>query len=348
MSLDALVAEVGQALGDARGLFGPAPEAGEWASTAGLGTGRDGVRQVIGAAARDWTGVGASTYVRTSSGQVQALDSVIGADQGTSPGFAATADSSRGGRGRMDNVVSDTRTGVAALAPTTDTPAGRQQLVNHLQGQLDRAKVLLLASERRNVALAAMIRNAASGYRGPGASMMPAMGASSPMMSPASMSGLGMPNLAGLTNLTWPNLTRRANALTHSTTPLDRQVTSGGPAAQEAVKAALSKLGRPYVWGAKGPNSFDCSGLTRWAYAQAGVTLGPDTYTQITEGRRVAPGDVQAGDLIFPRDSFDGRGPGHVQLAISPTEVVHAPTSGDVVKIAGMPSAFAAVRPTAA
>ena len=96
MSLDALVAEVGQALGDARGLFGPAPEAGEWASTAGLGTGRDGVRQVIGAAARDWTGVGASTYVRTSSGQVQALDSVIGADQGTSPGFAATADSSRG------------------------------------------------------------------------------------------------------------------------------------------------------------------------------------------------------------------------------------------------------------
>lgn len=208
MSLDALVAEVGQALGDARGLFGPAPEAGEWASTAGLGTGRDGVRQVIGAAARDWTGVGASTYVRTSSGQVQALDSVIGADQGTSPGFAATADSSRGGRGGMDNVVSDTRTGVAALAPTTDTPAGRQQLVNHLQGQLDRAKVLLLASERRNVALAAMIRNAASGYRGPGASMMPAMGASSPMMSPASMSGLGMPNLAGLTNLT-----RRANAV---------------------------------------------------------------------------------------------------------------------------------------
>ena len=76
--------------------------------------------------------------------------------------------------------------------------------------------------------------------------------------------------------------------------------------------------------------------------------LGPDTYTQITEGRRVAPGDVQAGDLIFPRDSFDGRGPGHVQLAISPTEVVHAPTSGDVVKIARMPSAFVAVRPTAA
>ena len=51
-----------------------------------------------------------------------------------------------------------------------------------------------------------------------------------------------------------------------------------------AVKAALSKQGNPYVWGANGPNAFDCSGLTRWAWAQAGVTLGPDTYAQIKQG----------------------------------------------------------------
>ena len=73
------------------------------------------------------------------------------------------------------------------------------------------------------------------------------------------------------------------------------------------------------MWGAKGPDRFDCSGLTQWAWAQAGVRLGPDTYTQVTEGVPVPPGDVRAGDLIFPKDSFDSRGPGHVQLAISPT-----------------------------
>ena len=68
-----------------------------------------------------------------------------------------------------------------------------------------------------------------------------------------------------------------------------------------AVKAALTKQGTPYVWGAKGPKVFDCSGLTQWAWGQAGVTIGPDTYTQVKQGVPVAPGDVQAGDLIFPK-----------------------------------------------
>jgi len=115
-----------------------------------------------------------------------------------------------------------------------------------------------------------------------------------------------------------------------------------------AVKAALSKQGTPYVWGAKGPKVFDCSGLTQWAWGQAGVTIGPDTYTQVKQGVPVAPGDVQAGDLIFPKGSWESRGPGHVQLAISPTEVVHAPQTGDVVRIAPMPKDFIARRPIAA
>ncbi len=112
-----------------------------------------------------------------------------------------------------------------------------------------------------------------------------------------------------------------------------------------AAAAALSKQGTPYVWGAKGPDRFDCSGLTQWAWAQAGVRLGPDTYSQVSQGVPVAPGDVRAGDLIFPKDDFDSRGPGHVQLAISPTEVVHAPQTGDVVRVAPMPSAYVARRP---
>jgi cell wall-associated NlpC family hydrolase len=114
-----------------------------------------------------------------------------------------------------------------------------------------------------------------------------------------------------------------------------------------AVAAALSKRGTPYVWGAKGPSNFDCSGLTAWAWRQAGVQLGPDTYTQVNQGIPVPPGEVRAGDLIFPKAEFDGRGPGHVQLAISATEVVHAPQTGDVVRIAPMPASYVARRPVA-
>jgi cell wall-associated NlpC family hydrolase len=73
--------------------------------------------------------------------------------------------------------------------------------------------------------------------------------------------------------------------------------------------------------------------------------LGVDTYQQIHDGIAVPPGQVRAGDLIFPNYSFDAAGPGHVQLAISPTQVIHAPQPGDVVRIAPMPSSYVARRP---
>jgi cell wall-associated NlpC family hydrolase len=109
------------------------------------------------------------------------------------------------------------------------------------------------------------------------------------------------------------------------------------PKAQLVVQAALSKQGDPYVWGAKGPNQFDCSGLTQWAWKQAGVNLGPDTYSQVAQGIPVAPNDVQPGDLIFPSSH-------HVQLAISRTEVVEAPGRGMRVRIVSLPTSFVARR----
>lgn len=75
------------------------------------------------------------------------------------------------------------------------------------------------------------------------------------------------------------------------------------------------------------------------------MAVRSDTYSQFNQGISVPPGEVRAGDLILPKYSFDGRGPGHVQLAISPTEVVHAPQAGDVVRVAPMPSAYVARRP---
>lgn len=114
--------------------------------------------------------------------------------------------------------------------------------------------------------------------------------------------------------------------------------------AQRAVQAALHVRGIPYVWGGKDPKTgLDCSGLTRYAWSQAGVQLGGDTYTQIHQGAPVPYNQVAAGDLIF--SNFDSRGPGHVQLAISPTQVVEAQQSGVPVKVSPMPTSYEARRP---
>lgn len=97
------------------------------------------------------------------------------------------------------------------------------------------------------------------------------------------------------------------------------------------VRAALSRLGCPYVWGATGPDRFDCSGLVKWAYAQAGIGLHRTTYDQINEGVAVARGQVRAGDLVFPHA-------GHVQLAIGPNTVIEAPYAGATVRISPLGS----------
>ena len=116
------------------------------------------------------------------------------------------------------------------------------------------------------------------------------------------------------------------------------------PLWQKVVQIALSKKGTMYVWGAKGPNNFDCSGLVQWSWKQVGVNLGEDTYTQIKQGKPVAPEQVQPGDLIFPMAEMGSRGPGHVQLAISTTQVVEAPGRGMPVRVIPMPSSFVARR----
>lgn len=105
-----------------------------------------------------------------------------------------------------------------------------------------------------------------------------------------------------------------------------------------AVRAALSRLGRPYVWGATGPNQFDCSGLVQWSYAQAGVHLGRTTYQQINDGIPVPRSQVRPGDLVFPHA-------GHVQMAIGNNLVVEAPYAGASVRIGRLGSNIAIRRP---
>ncbi|KAA0101663.1 NlpC/P60 family protein [Mycolicibacterium sp. P1-5] len=105
-----------------------------------------------------------------------------------------------------------------------------------------------------------------------------------------------------------------------------------------AVRAALSRLGCPYVWGATGPDRFDCSGLVKWAYAQAGVRLDRTTYDQINDGVPVSRSQVRPGDLVFPHT-------GHVQMAIGNGMVVEAPYAGANVQISRMGTAVAIRRP---
>lgn len=113
-----------------------------------------------------------------------------------------------------------------------------------------------------------------------------------------------------------------------------RRHAAGNRRADAAVRAALTRLGRPYVWGAEGPDRFDCSGLVQWAYARTGVHLPRTTYQQIYEGVPVARSQVRPGDLVFPHT-------GHVQIAIGGGLVVEAPQPGATVQISRMGPAVA-------
>ncbi len=101
-------------------------------------------------------------------------------------------------------------------------------------------------------------------------------------------------------------------------------------AAQVAVDTALAQLGKPYAYGAAGPHAFDCSGLTQFAYGAAGIGLPHSARAQSGHGIPVGRANLQPGDLVF----FYGLG--HVGIYIGNNQVVHAPTSGSVVKVVNM------------
>jgi cell wall-associated NlpC family hydrolase len=95
------------------------------------------------------------------------------------------------------------------------------------------------------------------------------------------------------------------------------------------VSFAYGALGLPYVWGATGPSSYDCSGLTQAAWRSAGVSLPRTTYTQINAGTRVSRSQLQPGDLVFFYS-----GVSHVGLYIGNGQMIHAAHPGAPVRIA--------------
>ncbi|MER5360458.1 NlpC/P60 family protein [Streptomyces sp. NPDC002785] len=99
--------------------------------------------------------------------------------------------------------------------------------------------------------------------------------------------------------------------------------------AAEAVAFAYGALGKPYVWGATGPSSFDCSGLTQAAWRSAGVSLPRTTYTQINAGRHISRSELAPGDLVFFYSGIS-----HVGLYIGNGQMIHAPRPGAPVRVA--------------
>ncbi|MFI8289151.1 NlpC/P60 family protein [Streptomyces sp. NPDC085614] len=121
-----------------------------------------------------------------------------------------------------------------------------------------------------------------------------------------------------------------AAAATAPTTPSTGGSGSGSTYAAKAEKAldfARSQIGKPYVWGATGPSSYDCSGLTQAAWKAAGVDLPRTTWDQVEVGTRVATADLLPGDLVFFYDDIS-----HVGLYIGDGMMIHAPKPGANVR----------------
>jgi cell wall-associated NlpC family hydrolase len=134
-------------------------------------------------------------------------------------------------------------------------------------------------------------------------------------------------------------------------------------AVETAIQAAMAYLGTSYAWGGGGRNGpgpglppdagvvgFDCSGLTQYAYAQAGISIPRNSRAQYSELPKVGDGDLRRGDLVFwGGDPNNWQSITHVAIYLGDNQVVQAPQSGDVVKVSAMwwRNYFGAVRPSA-
>ncbi|WP_239098401.1 C40 family peptidase [Micromonospora qiuiae] len=108
--------------------------------------------------------------------------------------------------------------------------------------------------------------------------------------------------------------------------PTINGVVSG--AARTAIRTACAQVGKPYVWGATGPNAFDCSGLTQYAYRAAGIHLTHFTGAQWNEGKAISRADARPGDLVFFFSDLH-----HVGLYLGNNQMVHAPRAGKPVNV---------------
>ncbi|WP_436771534.1 C40 family peptidase [Yinghuangia sp. YIM S09857] len=126
--------------------------------------------------------------------------------------------------------------------------------------------------------------------------------------------------------------TAKNNAATKPSTGSAVTAPSSGKAAT-AIAFAKAQLGKPYVYGAAGPNAYDCSGLVQAAWKAAGVSLPRVTNAQFANGNKVSISNLQPGDLVFYYSGIS-----HVGMYLGDGKIIHAPNSRSVVKIVDVDS----------
>lgn len=136
------------------------------------------------------------------------------------------------------------------------------------------------------------------------------------------------------TTATKPAQHQTQQASSQAAQPAKQQAsTQSSSTAQTVVNAAKSQIGKPYVWGATGPNAYDCSGLVQYAYSQAGKNIGRTTYQQAGAGQHVSVSQAQAGDILMWGDYHDA-------IYVGNNQYVHAPQPGQNVTQATISSYF--------
>lgn len=116
-------------------------------------------------------------------------------------------------------------------------------------------------------------------------------------------------------------------------TPTPTPTATPKPLNEQAVDIAKLYIGVPYVWGGTTPDGFDCSGLVQYAYRQIGINISRTTYTQVNDGYYVAKDSLRKGDLVFFGNISS---PHHVGIYIGNGQIIHAPQTGDVIKISSL------------
>lgn len=352
MSVEAFVRRTGVLLGAAQQSFGVA--GGDCVAARPELPAGPAAPLAAGLAARGWAAE--STQLDT---QVAGL---AVADRAGEREVAAAVAAAGVGRDQVDAVIDGAAVDVDALAPLSGTAAGQRVLVEALARRLRAARGVLEEADTDAATRAADAHTSAAGYRAtaptsPGGLPAPALGAWGQTLlapvsaaAPAGLAGLGqlVSLFTGHQNPDGGRGDFAAGAVGGSG---DAGAARNGRA-DTVVERALSQRGRPYAYGGGGPGGpsrgqdgdigFDCSSLVQYAYTGVGVDLPRTTYDQIRLGQPVPRYAISAGDLIF--SNFDDRGPGHVQLAISPTQVVEAPNRDGRVQVSAVPADRIAVR----
>ncbi|WP_026414169.1 NlpC/P60 family protein [Actinomadura oligospora] len=120
----------------------------------------------------------------------------------------------------------------------------------------------------------------------------------------------------------------RGRLVKHDPASVAKLPVVGDDVGARALRLAMTKIGDPYVWGASGPSTFDCSGLVMWAFQQLGVNLPHYTGDQWNAGPHVSRGQLRPGDLVFFYPDLH-----HIAMYVGAGKILHAPHTGDVVRV---------------